>query len=198
MTKREEQKAQRRADILSVSLDLFVKRGYGSTKVTDIVNEAHISMGLLFHYFGTKEQLYHELILLGQKSTEFNFDYQCSPIEFFSRSANGILTLISKDTFAAKMLVFMTQALHNDGIPAQSKELLNQIDVIERSIPIVKQGQAIGEIRSGEPKALSVAFWGAIQGIAQQMVLRPDYPCPDSEWVTDILREPSNEGTKQC
>ena len=74
MTKRDEQKAQRRADILSVSLDLFVKRGYGSTKVTDIVNEANISMGLLFHYFGTKEQIYHELIIIGQQSTNFTLN----------------------------------------------------------------------------------------------------------------------------
>ena len=193
MTKRDEQKAQRRADILSVSLDLFVKRGYGSTKVTDIVNEANISMGLLFHYFGTKEQLYHELIIMGQQYTNFNLNYECSPIDFFSRSAKGILKLIGTDTFSAKLFVFMTQALHNDGIPVQSKELLNQIDVIERSVPIIQQGQAVGEIRSGEPRALSLAFWGAIQGIAQQIVLLPGQPCPDAEWITDILRDSSSK-----
>ena len=56
---RKEQKEQRRIDILYKGLELFVKRGYKNTKITDIADELNISVGLLFHYYN-----YHSLLNL--------------------------------------------------------------------------------------------------------------------------------------
>ena len=56
--KRQEQKEARRQEILYVALDLFVKKGYAATKITDIAEKASMSVGLLFHYFESKEKLY--------------------------------------------------------------------------------------------------------------------------------------------
>ena len=39
MNKREEQKARRRVEILRVGLDLFLRKGYNATKITDIAKE---------------------------------------------------------------------------------------------------------------------------------------------------------------
>ena len=58
---RKEQKEQRKIDILYKGLELFVKRGYKNTKITDIADELNISVGLLFHYYNSKEELYYEL-----------------------------------------------------------------------------------------------------------------------------------------
>jgi len=182
------QKEHRREDILSVALNLFVKRGYGSTKVADIVSKANVSMGLLFHYFNTKEQLYHELIKIGCQSTELNLDFDQTPIKIFELSVKGIFDMISKDPSSAKMFVFMVNAMQNDSIPEESKELLSKIDVVERSIPVIRKGQQLEEIKQGDPLALSIAFWGSIQGIAQQIALNPDFPCPSPSWIIDILK----------
>ena len=57
---RKEQKEQRRIDILYKGLELFVNKGYKATKITDIADELNISVGLLFHYFKSKEDLYYE------------------------------------------------------------------------------------------------------------------------------------------
>jgi hypothetical protein len=36
--------------------------------------------------------------------------------------------------------------------------------------------------------ALAIAFWSAIQGVANALALNANAPCPQSEWIVDILR----------
>lgn len=69
-------------------LDLFIRKGYAATKISDIAEHVGMSVGLLFYYFE------------------------------------------SKDTYA-----------------------------------------------------LATAYWCAIQGIAEQMAMKPDTPCPESDWI---------------
>jgi TetR/AcrR family transcriptional regulator len=48
----------KRDDILTASMSKFAKNGYKKTSTDEIILEAGISKGLLFHYFGTKKDLY--------------------------------------------------------------------------------------------------------------------------------------------
>ena len=65
MMTRQEQREQRREEILRAALHLFVRKGYAGTKVGDIAEAVGMSAGLMFHYFDSKEALYEELIGLG-------------------------------------------------------------------------------------------------------------------------------------
>lgn len=62
ITTRNEQKEKRRQEILNSGLDLFIHKGFTATKISDIAKKAKMSVGLLFHYFKSKEHLYEELI----------------------------------------------------------------------------------------------------------------------------------------
>ena len=62
---RKEQKEFREKQILFKALELFVIKGYSETKISDIADSLNISIGLLFHYYKSKEQLYLELIKIG-------------------------------------------------------------------------------------------------------------------------------------
>ena len=62
---REEQREKRREEILAAGLDLFIRKGYVATKISDIAAQVGMSVGLLFHYFQSKENLYEELIKYG-------------------------------------------------------------------------------------------------------------------------------------
>jgi AcrR family transcriptional regulator len=52
---------EKRDRIINAALTVF-RHGYGHTSTDDIVREAGISKGLLYHYFGTKEGLYDFLL----------------------------------------------------------------------------------------------------------------------------------------
>ncbi|HEV7185415.1 MAG TPA: TetR family transcriptional regulator [Leifsonia sp.] len=54
---RERKKAQTRASVQSIALDLFSKQGYDATTVDQIITLAQISESTFFRYFPTKEDL---------------------------------------------------------------------------------------------------------------------------------------------
>ena len=193
MGKREEQKAERKYAIMFTGLDLFVRRGYNATKITDIAKELNISVGLLFHYFESKEKLYEELVRLGisgpQGLLELKMDPE-HPLDFFEQAARLILKNL-KEPVVTKMFVLMSQAAMNDAAPQIVKELVSQINSVEMAIPLIEAGQKQGVIKEGNPRALSLAFWGCIQGIAEELAVNPETPIPEADWIVDILRKHS-------
>ncbi len=53
---------ERREQILGCARRLFSERKYDSVSTTDIAREAGVARGLLHHYFGTKRDLYLEVV----------------------------------------------------------------------------------------------------------------------------------------
>jgi len=53
---------ERRAQILACARRLFSQRNYEAVSTTDIAREAGVARGLLHHYFGTKRELYLEVV----------------------------------------------------------------------------------------------------------------------------------------
>jgi AcrR family transcriptional regulator len=148
-----------------------------------------MSVGLLFHYFESKEKLYEELIRIGISGPMNAVSVtDMEPIVFFQKTAGQIFHYIQEEPFVAKMFVLMSQAFYNDAAPQSIKEMLKGMDVYTPTTLLIKKGQANGTIREGDPYSLAIAYWCAIQGIAEQMAANPEAPCPKSEWIVDIIR----------
>jgi len=186
---RKEQGEKRRQEILSASLDIFIRKGYAAAKIQDIAQAAGMSVGLMFNYFDSKEKLYEELIKIGKSHPQtMLYGIEGEPLEFFQTAARDILKSVKTKPFTAKMFVLMGQARNNDAAPESVKKLLAEDDAFVISIKKIRKGQKNETIRKGKPAALAIAFWGALQGIAEEIALSPDTPVPDSEWIVDILR----------
>ena len=189
MGMRVEQKEKRKNEILAAGLDLFIRRGYTSTKISDIAKQVGMSTGLLFHYFESKEKLYEALIQEGV-SAPMNImaDSGLEPIAFFETTTKWILNFFKcKPTFA-KYFVLMNQAYYNESAPQSVKNMLKDYDIFTPTSRLIERGQETGTIRNGNSYALAMTYWCAIQGIAEQMVVNPENPYPESEWIVDILR----------
>lgn len=193
MGKREEQKALRKQQILEQGLILFVEKGYRATKISDIAKAVDMSVGLMFHYFESKEKLYEELVLLGLQGTQsaMVFD-EDQPLVFFEQAVNGIFKSIRSNPLVAKMFIFMERSQHNMELPDSIRTLANQVNNIPKSVSLIEKGQKNGEIKNGDSLALSLAFWCSIQGIAETIAMNPNLPCPEPEWVLDIIRNKEN------
>ena len=187
MVSRQEQRERRREEILRAALRLFVRKGYAGTKVGDIAEAVGMSTGLMFHYFESKEALYEELIGLGVGGPMAMMDGGAGgdAIAFFEGAAASILGFLREEPFMADMFVLMGNALMDDAIPPRAKELLAGFDVNAPTAEMVREGT----VRDGDPVALSIAFWAAIQGIAEELAVYPDMPCPEPEWIVDIVRK---------
>lgn len=192
MVTRQEQRERRRQEILGEALRLFVRKGYAATKVSDIAEAVGMSTGLMFHYFDSKEKLYEELVKLGVEGPMGMVGAMAAEgdaLSFFEGAAAGIMGFLRDEPAMADMFVLMGNALMDEAVPEGARTLLAGLDVHTPTAEIVRCGQREGTIREGDPVALSIAFWCAIQGIAEELALNPDMPCPDSAWIVDIVRK---------
>lgn len=189
--KRAEQKEQRRQEILEAGLDQFIRRGYGATKIKDIADAAHMSVGLLFHYFKSKEELYLELVKLGVSGPEQMMQgvLPASALSFFEFCAQGVLSYAVESLFTAKMFVLMGSAYYREDTPQEAQEIARKLDYYNQMAPLVVQGQQEGTIREGNPVALCMTFWVALQGVIEVYALNPEFPLPQAEWIVDIIRK---------
>lgn len=191
MNKREQQRLERREQILNCSLDMIISRGYDAMKIRDIADKLNISTGLFFNYFESKEKVYEELVKIGLSGPEnvlkLNID-GVRPIELFEKMAETIFESLKSYTMTAKMFILITNTIKSESTPESVKKLISNLNVIDPVLPIIIKGQQLGEIREGDPTALALAYWGAIQGIAETYALYPNLPLPNSSWIVDVLR----------
>ena len=190
-SKRERQRCERRQQILLCSLDMIVSRGFEAMKIRDIAQRLNISTGLFFNYFASKEQVYEELVKIGLSgpSSMFKMNVEgIAPITLFEKMTAAIFDALKTDPFTGKMFLLMAQAVRSVSAPESVKRLLNSLDSVTPLIDTVRRGQALGQIKQGDPVALIMAYWSAVQGIAQGYALNVSLPLPESSWIVDILR----------
>lgn len=189
LSTRKEQKIKRQKEILVAGLELFTSKGYAATNVSDIAVKVGMSIGLFYNYYESKEKLYEELIkrgISGPMSVMGHTDQ--SAVSFFEHATRHILFMVKNEPIIAKMFILMGQAAHNEALPQSVKAIMSDYDIHASTVLIIEKGQADGTIREGNPLALSIAYWRSVQGIAEEIALHPDSPCPNSEWIVDIVR----------
>ena len=186
---RKEQKEARRIQIIQATLDLFVERGYYGTKTSQISKKAGISEGLLFHYFPTKEILLEELVNIGLEGMRMPMQIQAeNGLDFFYQFTKMLFLQVEKNTFIAKMFVFMAVVAQAEDIPGKLRKLAASVDTIAFCQNWVEAGQKDGSIRKGDVMALSNMYWCSIHGIMSQYVLRPEIPLPEPVWIVGMLQ----------
>lgn len=185
-----EKKEATRQKIFKVSLTLFTQRGYGNTTIRDIAEAAHISTGLLFHYFPAKSALltaHLEFASKGIDAVEALLKSDLPPFKAFSLAAE--LTLSSFNQPVPRLLYLLAnQPLPPDSVARTLQKAIRKDRIINASIPLIKEGQAAGIFKAGDSQALAIAFWGAIQGTAELLAVQPTTPIPEPSWVVGILK----------
>lgn len=61
--KQSERSAQTKENLIDTALELFSSKGYTGTTVKDIAKEAGVTDGLIYHYFSSKEELLHAVLV---------------------------------------------------------------------------------------------------------------------------------------
>lgn len=188
---REQQREKRRQEILECGLNMIITRGFEATKIRDIAKELGISVGLFFNYFESKENLYEELIKIGLSGPASVLKLNrggIEPIVLFEKMTEVIFESLRMDSISAKMFLLMAQTIRSKTAPPNVKKMLTGFDTITPLLQTIQQGQRQGKIKAGDPVALAIAYWGAVQGVAESYAVWPSQPLPQSSWIVDILR----------
>lgn len=176
MGRNSDQNQQKRDDqrnlILSNSLDLFVRRGIGSTRVSDIVKSCEISQGLFYHYFPSKDAVLTQLL----SDALPRMDEAARGLEQLNIPAKAKITLALEQLFTgiqsnedtAKYHLLIAMASVSEALPEEAKAIIfthakNPYDILAR---IFATGQREGDIKTDDPNQQAMLFWVIVKGFA--------------------------------
>jgi AcrR family transcriptional regulator len=121
----------KRDTMLTVAMRKFAKNGYKKTTTDEIISEAEISKGLLFHYFGTKKDLYIFLFEYANTTIMQDFYAQIDMKErdIFERLRNMFLLKLKLTNKYPAIFDFVASAFYekDSAVAAQINEYTHQL-----------------------------------------------------------------------
>jgi len=171
LTERSTPQEEKRRLILEASVRVFARKGYHTSRVGDIAEEAGIAHGLLYHYFGSKEEVLETIFRENWSDLIEAFrrieSSEEPPLEQLEGIAKILLRSWRNDPDLVSVMVREV---------ARSQHLLGQVDEIREGFLIIQRvierGQADGSLRPGiDPRLASWIFYGGLEEVLTGWVL---------------------------
>jgi AcrR family transcriptional regulator len=181
--------------ICDAALLLFARKGIFATSVTEIARDAGISLGLLYHYFASKEALFAELVnmaikgsadaLMSSGQSETNASDQIRQI-----SKMICRTLQRDDKTAYYFLLLLQAGLAGDSLSVLGRPVIETTVFAEPFIHLenlIRAGQAQGTVKAGDPRQLAQLYWAAFQGLCLYKITMRRFAPPEAAMLDSML-----------
>jgi TetR/AcrR family transcriptional regulator, fatty acid metabolism regulator protein len=157
----------KRRVILDAAVRVFARQGFHTCRVSDIADEAGVAYGLVYHYFGSKDEVLDTLfverwdvLLAAIRETDAQ---QTAPRAKLSAIASFIVDSYRYDPELMKVIIVeVTRAANSFGRTHLGK-IGEAYDLIA---DIVRKAQADGSFSDAvSPQFAAMAFYGAIEQV---------------------------------
>src|ERR687895_642985 len=156
---------EKRRRILRAAITVFARNGYHASKVSDVATEAGVAYGLVYHYFGSKEQLLDTIF----RRTWTNMLEAVEEVEREDASAREQIRAIAHIVLGAWPLdpdlirVLIREVARGPQLEQEIDEIGRAFDALER---VVARGQQKGELRADvEPRLAAWILYGTLEEI---------------------------------
>lgn len=192
MSSRKEQKEKSFRLIAETALELFFQKGYENTKVTEIAEEANISVGLIFHHYKSKNDIHATLLQQGAENyaemESMLNKMEGTPYRKIERITEYTLSLLTSHPDAAKLFVLIERNKQNSFYPT-SDPSMPQDTIVHLTADLIQQAQLANDVREGHPLLLTKIYWRSFVAFAEEYGKHPKIDIPDTEWFLQILNE---------
>jgi AcrR family transcriptional regulator len=185
--------ASARRCILEEAQRLFAARGYHGVSIRDIVQACGLSNAALYYYFGSKQNLYCEVL----KGYIANVAQRLQDAE---RGDGTCRQRLSRAAYAyAQMLLesrTLIQTLFRDMAQFDPEKIQGLLPDAVGQVPsviaaILEDGMAAGEIRAVDAHRVAVLVLGMVNSLTSQRLFIDveDTPAGDIDLIVDVLFE---------
>jgi AcrR family transcriptional regulator len=155
--------------LIDAATRLFAAKGFDRVAVQDIVDLAGVTKGAMYHYFGSKDDLLHEIygsLLRMQTERLEHFAAGSAPVAERLHAAAVDVVVTSMDNFDQARVYFRSaDHLAEDKVREMRAERRRYH---ERFRSLVEEGQASGVFRTDVPADLTVHyFFGTVHHLGQ-------------------------------
>ncbi len=160
-----QQSERKRLAILKVAGHQFARRGYSASRVSDIAEQAGVSKGLVFHFFGNKERLFEAVLEDCLVRWSALIDYQVSGKCDDAREELRAIYLASFDYLDNNPVLRLFQRRDEPMLEAYQSDIERRnIQWRKRVLGIIKRGITENSIQSGQDPARLAAIFHELQG----------------------------------
>ena len=169
MATTETQQAKRR-QILRAAITVFARSGYHGSRVADVAKEAGVAYGLVYHYYGSKEDLLEAVF----RRTWSNMLEAVEEIERSDAPAREQLAEVARIVLGAwetdpdLVRVLVKEVTRSPQLGREVQEIEHAFTALER---IVRAGQESGDLRADvEPRVAASILYGALEDVLTSWV----------------------------
>lgn len=162
---------EKRRIILDAAVRVFAHKGFHTSRVSDIAEEAGVAHGLLYHYFSSKDEVLETIFrenwaILVERIHAVEESGEPAR-EQLRHVAAILLRTWRHEPDVVRVLV--REIVRSPEVGQRIDELEKPIDAIQR---IVERGQQTGEFRADlDPRLAGIVFYGGIDELLTGWVL---------------------------
>jgi TetR/AcrR family fatty acid metabolism transcriptional regulator len=156
---------EKRRQILRAAIAVFARSGYHRSRVSDVAKEAGVAYGLVYHYFGSKEDLLETIF----RRTWSRMLEAVEEVEQSGVSAREQIAGVARIVLGAwqtdpeLVQVLIREVARSPQLGREVDEIAHAFSALER---IVTGGQERGELRTDvEPRLAAWILYGALEEI---------------------------------
>lgn len=162
--------AERRAEILEVTCEVVIARGFAATRIADVAKRLGVSSSLIHYHFDSKEQLLAEAFAHYARKdlAEMEAEIEAAPtsVAQLDRAIQNYVPEGSGDVEWMLWIDGWGEALRNPMMRKISQELDEQsASLLER---VIRNGVERGEFACGDPAAAATRLTAVVDGLAVQ------------------------------
>lgn len=179
--------------ILIAALKVFSKKGLVATKIKDIAQTAGFSQGFVYNYFPSKDDIFIKLVDIASECAGIMVknasELDGTPIDKIYWLTEALL--LTDGMVMQHWRLIMLQASTSEAIPDEAKRLSEEKmkRPVQYLIPIITEGQTMGQIVKEDPVILAVTYFSIIQGLGITKIQGgKDIPFPSTDRILSFLK----------
>ena len=156
---------EKRRLILRAAITVFARSGYHTSRVSDVAKEAGVAYGLVYHYFGSKEDLLETVF----RRTWSRMLVAVEELEKADTTAREQIAGVARIVLGAwqadpdLVRVLVREVARSPQLGREVDEIAHAFQALER---IVVRGQERGELRTDvDPRLAAWILYGALEEI---------------------------------
>ena len=190
----EQIKKERMDAILSASLYLFATKGYNAVTTDEVTNFVGCSHGLLYHYFGSKEDLFNSLmenkvkVIIGDITKKV--DFKAQPKFVLIDLIDATLSAIKSDDneYACAIYLLLNLHLQRKDIP-KPKKRENKATVFDFLYELIEKGKKEGKFNEYNTREMIVSLLALFKGLSYSRIYlgSKKFTCPSTEIIAKMI-----------
>jgi AcrR family transcriptional regulator len=163
---------ERRNEILEVTCQVVIERGFGATRIADVADRLGVSTGLIHYHFESKDQLLADAFRWAAEADLARLNAEVDRAETAVEGIERMIRLYSHVEAEPGWMLWIDgwgEALRNPTLQRISQQLDLQWQQVLADI--VRRGVADGEFTCADPDAMAWRLTALLDGLGLQMTV---------------------------